>query len=261
MFYNGKLLIIDGALAISQNCCCGGCVTCISPATIEWSNANTDRFASPCELTIDTFASKYCFSTAGNIFDLECDETAIDFDTGWNQDTEAVVGCNGLCYENPLLSMSHTLHPISVDNVAAGTISSNAIPAFTLTIDFTSMFQDFPDEECWMFYYTREYNSAEKKRWDCDYQTSPYDSRSYRAKLKIYAVKHCCCSDNVAESIVDITTDYLTGVTVDTAGAQEIGTADYWLLANEDEAGLAIIPPIFNPTLSVSCLDECPPVV
>ena len=164
ILYNGKLLIRNEALALSTNCCCEDCVTCLSPWTISWTNSSTNTIPVPevgCQLTIFKEADKQCFTQTGNIFDRDCDPAEIDWDASWDQDTVAITGCNDLCYPNPLLVLEQQAFLITADDYFAGEITSIGIPSFTVSLDFDAMFSEYPNDECWNFYWTANYSIAE----------------------------------------------------------------------------------------------------
>lgn len=252
IFYNGVLLLKNGELALSTDCCCDQCVTCIDYWSVGWDNSATEPFDDPCEQTIIRSARKKCFSDGTDCTNLENSE----WDPSWDPEGGAEENCIGLCKSNPLISTQASMYTYDPDT--STTIDSGGFPSFTATIDTTQLLSDYPEDECWIFFSRKYTADAEKSIYQCSYSPQVLDSRSYRSKLELYAVRTCCCDagDATIENLTNAT--YITNITLNTAGSEELGFADYWVLANEDEEGLAIIPPIIPAVPSVACSGQCP---
>lgn len=252
--HNGKLLLVEGALATNERCCCGGNGMCISPYSVTAINTVNQPF---CEEGVIWYpnANKICY-VCTPVGSENCPSCTVDIEFPFElPDDPLTENCNEVCTLSVLWSIFYGLSFLTSEQKTAGTIETTRSPAMTVSIDVNFINTNYPAEDGWLIAYTQESVTREERSYDCEYNSTALICRSNIADIRIFAIKDCAYEGGGA--LEEITDDAITGSTSSTTGAVQISDNSwYWIVLSEIDG--CTYPPLFNiaDNLAVECLDE-----
>lgn len=237
--YKNALLVRDGKLAVSRNCCCG-VILCIKPWGIGMSNT---RNFPECIMTWLSAVSKNC---------LECGETTIETTlqtglTGSNSyvsfSSDFFYDCSSPCLLNPEISYNRYSYIYNRTDTSV-TYTNPVSLNITVSLDVNKINTDYPESDGWEIIWSGEslLNETPIDLGDCNIVRC----QKWALRIQIYAIKNCTSDD---PGFIEEITDAVK--LSDNISCQDTSPGGPYQNCPD-------CPNLPNITLSTECLEECP---